>query len=185
MYFMFFLVLCLVIFLDKETNSMFLQGGFCRSKFFMFYSSGRRKKYCLDSSHTKHRIGKGQGSGEGWEKMKEGCWKTGGGGGERERERDTVILAKGHVCACAGDLADHGALIACRVSGIKLLSRHVTSRAKVCFCRQVSTRQWANCRWFRSLPCLDRAATVQTYHPTKTLSIFSFLLAVCIVTGHD
>ena len=44
--------------------------------------------------------------------------------------------------------------------------------------RPLSTRQWAKCHGFLSLLCLDRAATVQTYHPTKTLSIFSFLSPV-------
>ena len=35
-----------------------------------------------------------------------------------------------------------------------------------------------NCHGFFSLLCLGRAATVQTYHPTKKLSIFSFLSPV-------
>ena len=35
-----------------------------------------------------------------------------------------------------------------------------------------------NCHGFFSLLCLGRAATVQTYHPTKQLSIFSFLSPV-------
>ena len=34
------------------------------------------------------------------------------------------------------------------VSGIKLLFHHATNRDKVCFCRQVSTREWANCHGF-------------------------------------
>ena len=63
------------------------------------------------------------------------------------------------------------------VSGIKLLSRHATNRDKVCFCRQVSIREWANCHGFLSLLSLDRAATVETYHPTKELSIFQFPFA--------
>ena len=50
-------------------------------------------------------------------------------------------------------------------------------RTKVCFSRQVSTRQWANCDGFLSLLSLDRVVTVQTYHPTKNLSIFQFAFA--------
>ena len=110
------------------------------------------------------------------------------------------ILAKGQVRASAGDLAVHGALLACVcvcvcvcvcecvsewvsewvsvcvcvsvwVSGIKLLSRHATNRDKVCFCRDVSTRQLANCHGFLSPLCLDRAATV---HPQKHFRVSVF-----------
>ena len=61
------------------------------------------------------------------------------------------ILAGCHVRANAGDLAVHGALIACVcvrvcaaacacVTGLKFLSHHATNRDQVCFCRQVSIR---------------------------------------------
>ena len=93
-----------------------------------------------------------------------------------------IILAGGHVRASAGALAVHTALIPCAcvsvcLSGHKLLSHHATNRDQVCFCRQVSTRWVDNCHGFFSLLCLGRAATVQTYHPTKKLSIFQFPFA--------
>ena len=48
---------------------------------------------------------------------------------------------------------------------------------KFVFVDRVSTREWADCHGFLSLLSLDRAATVQTYHPTQKLSIFQFPFA--------
>ena len=82
------------------------------------------------------------------------------------------------VCACVC-VPEGDRVRACVcVSGVKLLSDHATNRDQVCFCWQISTRQWANCHGNLSLLSLDRAATVQIHHPTKI-----FYFSVCSRLG--
>ena len=53
---------------------------------------------------------------------------------------------------------------------------YATHRNQVCFCRQVATPHWSEHHRKLALLSQDRAATVQTYHPT-TFSIFKFPFA--------
>ena len=53
----------------------------------------------------------------------------------------------------------------------KILPHYATNWDQVGFCQQVSLRRWFNC--IGNL-CIDRAATIQTCHVTKTFSNFRF-----------
>ena len=80
-----------------------------------------------------------------------------------------VILAGGHV-------RNRGPrrLCVCVCVSEKKLFYYDTNRKQVCFCRQVATRHWSERQANLALLSLDRAATVQTYRPTKKVSIFQF-----------
>ena len=81
----------------------------------------------------------------------------------------------GVTCASTGPWQVHGALIRvclCQVKRVsKLLSHYATNQDQVGFCRQVSTRHSCQRQGNFNLLCVDGALIVQTYLPTKNISV--------------
>ena len=87
---------------------------------------------------------------------------------------ENLILAGGHVRS-RGPCGPRRFNCVC-VSEEKLFY-HDTNRNLDCFCRQAATQHWYKRHANLALLSLDRAATVQTYHPIQNW--FDFSVSFC------